>query len=92
MNGTTTTRANDTTCAATICRDANCPHLVGYEVRNNRYYVTMGHAGFNLPANNRNGYATESAARTASVRHLPAPALAAETLIRHRDGLIWFRY
>lgn len=86
-NANTSTLATDTTCASSICRNAECPHLVGYEARNGRFYVTMGHAGFNLPANNRNGYATENAARLASVKLLPAPT---QTFVRHRDGLVWF--
>lgn len=28
-----------------------------------RWYIAMGHAGFNTDANNRNGYATEAKAR-----------------------------
>lgn len=33
-----------------------------------RFYITMGHPGFNTSANNANGYATEASAR-AVVRH-----------------------
>ncbi len=33
-----------------------------------RFYITMGNPGFNLPANNLNGYATEKAAMAASLR------------------------
>jgi len=33
-----------------------------------RYYITMGNPGFNLPANNKAGYATEKAAMAASLR------------------------
>jgi hypothetical protein len=43
--------------------------VVAIEVRGEtRYYITMGHPGFNLPANNRKGYATEKAAMAASLR------------------------
>ena len=33
-----------------------------------RYYISMGRPGFNLPANNRKGYATHKAAEAASLR------------------------
>jgi hypothetical protein len=33
-----------------------------------RYYISMGRPGFNLPANNRIGYATHKAAEAASLR------------------------
>jgi hypothetical protein len=33
-----------------------------------RYYISMGRPGFNLPANNRKGYATAKAAEAASLR------------------------
>ena len=33
-----------------------------------RYYISMGRPGFNLPANNRMGYATHKAAEAASRR------------------------
>jgi hypothetical protein len=33
-----------------------------------RYYISMGRPGFNLPANNRMGYATPKAAEAASLR------------------------
>jgi hypothetical protein len=38
---------------------------VGVQVR---YYISMGRPGFNLPANNRMGYATFKAAEAASLR------------------------
>jgi hypothetical protein len=43
--------------------------VVAIEVRGEvRYFITMGRPGFNLPANNRNGYATAKAAEAASLR------------------------
>jgi hypothetical protein len=33
-----------------------------------RFFITMGNPGFNLRANNLNGYATEKAAMAASLR------------------------
>lgn len=34
-----------------------------------RWFITIGHAGFNSPANNRNGYATAEAALAAHYRY-----------------------
>ena len=34
-----------------------------------RWFITMGHPGFNSPANNREGYASEAAARAAVLRY-----------------------
>ena len=50
---------------ALISNDRVVEIKVGNEVR---YYISMGNPGFNLPANNKNGYATESAALKASHR------------------------
>jgi hypothetical protein len=33
-----------------------------------RWFITIGRPGFNLPANNRLGYATEAAAMAASLK------------------------
>jgi len=47
----------------------NATRVVAVEVRGEtRYYITMGHAGFNLRANNLGGYATAKAAESASLR------------------------
>jgi hypothetical protein len=35
-----------------------------------RHYITAGRPGFNSPANNRDGYATEAAARAASAGYV----------------------
>jgi hypothetical protein len=37
--------------------------------RPTRYYIAIGQAGFNSPANNRNGYKTDAAAAAASLRY-----------------------
>jgi len=43
--------------------------VVAIEVRGEtRYFISMGRPGFNLPANNRKGYATAKAAEAASLR------------------------
>ena len=34
-----------------------------------RYFIAVGFAGFNSPANNRSGYVTAQAARAASLRY-----------------------
>lgn len=53
-----------------ICR-GDCPHgqrpVVQHPVTG-RWYITAGHPGFNLPANNRSGYASATAARAAMDR------------------------
>jgi|DEB0MinimDraft_10_1074344.scaffolds.fasta_scaffold81882_2 hypothetical protein len=47
----------------------NQTRVVAIEVRGEtRYYITMGHPGFNLRANNLGGYATAKAAEAASLR------------------------
>jgi hypothetical protein len=47
----------------------NTNRVVAIEVRGEtRYYITMGHAGFNLRANNLSGYATAKSAEAASLR------------------------
>jgi hypothetical protein len=49
-----------------FCRDADCETaVVEYE---GRWYVTFGHAGFNSPANNCNGYVSKAKA-LAAVKH-----------------------
>ena len=35
---------------------------------NGRHFISLGRPGFNLPANNRSGYATAKAAEKASLR------------------------
>jgi hypothetical protein len=53
------------------CRDAECPDIAEM-APTGRFYITMGHCGFNSPANNRNGYATLTAARNASQKYAGA--------------------
>lgn len=50
-----------------ICRDAQCVRVVA--AQGGRYFITMGHPGFNSRANNGNGYATATAAKAASARY-----------------------
>lgn len=55
---------------------ASCPQAVVRVTLNGgapgtfttRYYITAGHAGFNLPANNGRGYGLERHARRAAAR------------------------
>lgn len=53
------------------------------ELRDGRWFIVIGHAGFNSPANNRNGYPTDVAAQSAirfyQRRGLVARARAART-------------
>jgi hypothetical protein len=57
-------------CAGTVCRDEKCPEAVKRCEYDGRHYITMGHAGFNLPANNGNGYANEGLAKAAMMKCL----------------------
>ena len=52
-----------------VCRDVNCPECVKRSPED-RWYITMGHAGFNSPSNNRFGYETEANALRAMKRYL----------------------
>ena len=38
------------------------------QAQTGRWYITMGHAGFNTTANNRDGYRTQRAAIKVAVR------------------------
>lgn len=40
-----------------------CPEAVKRNPATGRYYITMGHPGFNSDANNGNGYVSEQSAR-----------------------------
>lgn len=57
-------------CAGHVCREPACPHAVRQNPYDGRWYVTMGHAGFNTKANNANGYATQAAAAKTVQKHL----------------------
>ena len=48
--------------SASVCRNAECPHMTVRAPVTGRWFITMGHAQFNSPANNGKGYATEAAA------------------------------
>lgn len=52
-----------------ICRDINCPECVKLSPEG-RWFITMGHAGFNSPSNNRFGYETKAKALAAMKRYL----------------------
>jgi len=63
--------------ALDIC-DGNCPdgkRPTAQHPKTGRYYIAMGHPGFNSPANNGNGYATERAALAALRRYSRPRAL-----------------
>lgn len=49
------------------CRVRYCPQTV-VEI-DGRFYITFGHAGFNSPKNNRDGYRFSSRAMLASSRY-----------------------
>jgi hypothetical protein len=59
-------------CENGICCNLDCPEAVK-EAPTGRFYITMGHPGFNSPANNRSGsaggYATRKAALAAFHRY-----------------------
>jgi hypothetical protein len=42
------------------CRNLKCNHSVGQFPETNRWFILFGHAGFNSPTNNTNGYATKA--------------------------------
>lgn len=46
-----------------ICRDPNCTEAVKQGPTG--WYITLGHAGFNSPTNNRMGYRSEAQAKAA---------------------------
>lgn len=48
---------------ASPCR--GCKDAVVIDPILNRWFITMGHVGFNLPANNRSGYETKAKAEQA---------------------------
>lgn len=53
-----------------LCRCNDCKHAVKQEPTSGRWYITFGHAGANLPRNNRDGYPSATHARQAMVRLL----------------------
>ncbi len=46
-----------------ICRDPNCREAVKRDPETGRFFITMGHPGFNSPANNGAGYGSAAKAR-----------------------------
>jgi len=50
------------------CRTPGCLTAVT-SAPSGRWFITMGHPGYNSPANNRRGYATAAAARAAVRRY-----------------------
>jgi hypothetical protein len=48
-----------------FCRNINCETAVAQFNETGRWYITFGHAGFNSPSNNGNGYETKNKALSA---------------------------
>lgn len=57
-------------CERDICSHPDCPEAVKQNPATGRFFITMGHPGFNSRANNRDGYATRDAALAAFRRYL----------------------
>ena len=53
-----------------LCRSLKCAEAVKENPDTGRWYITMGHAGFNSKANNRDGYASDKRARLAMANYL----------------------
>ena len=54
-----------------LCRESyRCACSVKRNPDNGRFYITMGHAGFNSHANNGEGYVSEQAAHFGIAYHL----------------------
>jgi hypothetical protein len=51
------------------CKDQDCSHAVK-QAPNGRWFITMGHAGFNTKANNGIGYVSLNSARNVIKRLL----------------------
>lgn len=59
--------SNSEDCAkAGVCPKIACSHVAKQRPDTGRWYITMGHAGFNSRENNGSGYATQLEARQAS--------------------------
>jgi hypothetical protein len=54
--------------ALDMCRASACAGVVKRNPESGRWFITLGHAGFNLPANNRSGYASQARALAAHER------------------------
>lgn len=70
MNNTTTTGRADGHLfnSCTFPCAGECSEIVK-QAPTGRWYITMGHAGFNSSANNRAGYATQQAAMRAHLQY-----------------------
>ena len=49
-------------CERDICSHPDCPAAVKQHPETGRWFITMGHPGFNSRVNNRDGYAMREAA------------------------------
>lgn len=56
-------------CERDVCSNPDCREAVKERPDTRRFYITMGHPGFNSRANNGNGYDTSAAARAAIRRY-----------------------
>jgi hypothetical protein len=63
---------SNTGCEREICHATGCPEAVKENPATGRFFITMGHPGFNSPANNGTGYATYAKAK-AAIRHYSRP-------------------
>jgi len=45
------------------CRNLNCSESIKQNPRTGRFYITMGHAGFNCKPNNAEGFSTSKWAK-----------------------------
>lgn len=75
----------DSTChigrSWTGCRNRDCPEAVKQDPTTKRWFITLGHSGFNSPANNRGGYLNENTARS-SFRMYAQRGLEAQSDVR----------
>lgn len=49
-------------CSGDVCRAADCAEAVKLNPESGRWFITMGHPGFNSRANNGDGYASRARA------------------------------
>lgn len=59
-------------CERDVCSHPDCGEAVKERPDTGRWYITMGHPGFNSRANNGSGYATRKAALMAFHRYMGA--------------------
>jgi hypothetical protein len=57
-------------CERSVCY--GCAEAVKENPATGRWFITMGHPGFNSPANNRSGYASQAKALAAMRRYARA--------------------